>query len=380
VSGAGAVLSIALAIGLSAAEASAVPVAFRSPASTTRPGFVAPRAACPGWAEAAPARGALMATSWVTDAIERAERFDLSARTELDLLARFENPAIDRPAAWRSYYDGRYGARGWRSWTTLSWSHADGTTTPWARVGFARRAAHQLTLAPLPSAPEPWLGPRPIPVWGASSLGAPEPTVLGMARAEPCARWRKPRPVTLMRFGAERDTFTLLDCHGAVAPEAIDRLSVMARPPGVPRPPLPLPTEPQPWREADDEWVPAIKMVHPRLVWIVQRLAQAFPWRAIYIVSGYRRDASDSYHHRGRALDLFVLGVANEDVFRFCRTLRDVGCGFYPNNKFVHVDVRPYGHGHPMWIDTAGPSQPSHYVDSWPGVVESGALGWAGEK
>jgi hypothetical protein len=44
----------------------------------------------------------------------------------------------------------------------------------------------------------------------------------------------------------------------------------------------------------------------------------------------------------------------------------------------VHIDVRPYGTGHPMWIDASQPGTPSDYRDSWPGVVEQGALQWAG--
>ena len=68
------------------------------------------------------------------------------------------------------------------------------------------------------------------------------------------------------------------------------------------------------------------------------------------------------------------MGVPNAALFRFCRTLDDVGCGFYPNSKFVHVDVRRPGAGRVFWIDISGPGEPSEYVDSWPGVVESGDL------
>ena len=74
------------------------------------------------------------------------------------------------------------------------------------------------------------------------------------------------------------------------------------------------------------------------------------------------------------------MGVPNRDLFLFCRKLRDVGCGYYPYTNFVHVDVRAYGSGHPMWIDASPPGMPPHYVDSWPGVVESGALQWAGTE
>ena len=101
----------------------------------------------------------------------------------------------------------------------------------------------------------------------------------------------------------------------------------------------------------------------------------------IYIVSGYRPEAPrTSLHHRGRALDLFVHGVKNESLFRYCRTLRDVGCGYYPNSPFVHVDVRPFGSPAVYWVDVAGPGEPAQYVDSCPGVVEGGALKWAGAE
>jgi hypothetical protein len=75
-------------------------------------------------------------------------------------------------------------------------------------------------------------------------------------------------------------------------------------------------------------------------------------------------------------MDISVMGVPNAALFELCRTLDDVGCGFYPNSKFVHLDVRRPGTGHAFWIDASGPGEPSRYVDSWPGVVEGGALVW----
>ena len=65
----------------------------------------------------------------------------------------------------------------------------------------------------------------------------------------------------------------------------------------------------------------------------------------------------------------------NGELFKLCRKLIDVGCGYYPNSKFVHMDVRP-GTGHPFWIDASGPGEPSKYVDSWPGIIERGGLAW----
>ena len=72
------------------------------------------------------------------------------------------------------------------------------------------------------------------------------------------------------------------------------------------------------------------------------------------------------------------MGVRNVGLFRFCRTLDDVGCGYYPNSKFVHVDVRRPRTGRAFWVDESAPGEPSRYVDSWPGVVESGAMVWGG--
>jgi hypothetical protein len=70
------------------------------------------------------------------------------------------------------------------------------------------------------------------------------------------------------------------------------------------------------------------------------------------------------------------MGVPTAALFQVCQKLADVGCGYYPNNKFVHVDVRRPGSGHPFWIDVSGPGEPSRYVDSWPGVIEGGGLVW----
>jgi hypothetical protein len=61
--------------------------------------------------------------------------------------------------------------------------------------------------------------------------------------------------------------------------------------------------------------------------------------------------------------------VPKEAVFAVCRRLRDVGCGYYPENRFIHLDVRAYGTGHVAWVDASKPGEPSRYVDGWPGVL-----------
>jgi hypothetical protein len=124
--------------------------------------------------------------------------------------------------------------------------------------------------------------------------------------------------------------------------------------------------------------MPSIRLVQPRLLWLVQQIANAYPGRSIYVVSGYRPGEHEGQHNKGRAIDLSVMGVDKEDVFRLCRRLPDVGCGYYPHSNFVHVDVRSTGTGNAYWVDDSQPGEPSHYVDSWPGVVESGAACWDG--
>jgi hypothetical protein len=244
-----------------------------------------------------------------------------------------------------------------------------------------------LSLAPEPHA---WLG-RLDPTWAAPVFASTGATFvsngfdalwsLPPSRPIPDFRCRR-RPVRFIRYGAESDAFALVKCDGAVAPQALDRLTLMVRVSDAPRPGELLPDEPDPEVVNRGEWVAGVRLVHPRLLWVLQRIADAFPWRSIYVYSGYRPGATvggrpsghHSLHSEARAVDIRVMDVPNEALFQLCHTLLDVGCGFYPNSKFVHVDIRRPGTGHPFWIDASGPGEASRYVDAWPGVVESGAL------
>src|SRR5262249_26250355 len=62
--------------------------------------------------------------------------------------------------------------------------------------------------------------------------------------------------------------------------------------------------------------------------------------------------------NHGKAIDFHVVGVPNEVVRDFCRTLKNVGCGYYPNSTFVHMDVRDKD---AFWIDYSKPGEPPRY-------------------
>jgi hypothetical protein len=104
--------------------------------------------------------------------------------------------------------------------------------------------------------------------------------------------------------------------------------------------------------------------IDDRLIRMVSRVSDHFGGRALRVVSGFRPWSADQYtteskHNVGRALDFSIPGVPNEVVRDFCRSLPDVGCGYYPNSSFVHLDVRE---GSAYWIDYSGPGDAPRYA------------------
>lgn len=107
----------------------------------------------------------------------------------------------------------------------------------------------------------------------------------------------------------------------------------------------------------------AAHAIDPRLVALLGVVSDHFGSRKIEVISGYRPYTPTQYtqhsnHNHGRAVDFRVLGVPNETVRDFCRTLRNVGCGYYPNSVFVHMDVRAAS---AYWIDYSKPGEPPRY-------------------
>jgi hypothetical protein len=90
---------------------------------------------------------------------------------------------------------------------------------------------------------------------------------------------------------------------------------------------------------------------------LLVKVSDHFGGRPVRVVSGMRDNSyfHDSKHPLGRALDFSIYGVPNEVVRDYCRTLGNVGVGYYPNSSFVHLDVRDRP---TYWVDYAGPGEP----------------------
>ncbi len=94
--------------------------------------------------------------------------------------------------------------------------------------------------------------------------------------------------------------------------------------------------------------------VDPRTLGLIYRIQRHFSVPEIRVVSGYRvpKPGSRSNHGKGRAIDLIVPGVPDEEVARFAREMGFTGVGVYPTSQFVHVDIRPRSY---FWVDYSGP-------------------------
>jgi LysM repeat protein len=101
---------------------------------------------------------------------------------------------------------------------------------------------------------------------------------------------------------------------------------------------------------------------HRRLVRVLAQISDHFGGRPIYVISGFRRPRGytreTSRHTSGRAMDLRVRGVPITALRDYARTLDRVGVGFYPESRFVHVDVREE---RAYWIDTSSPGEAPEY-------------------
>ncbi|MGI6491371.1 MAG: YcbK family protein [Pelotomaculum sp.] len=90
-------------------------------------------------------------------------------------------------------------------------------------------------------------------------------------------------------------------------------------------------------------------LVHPELVRKLQGLRSA-AGAPVNVISGYRcaghnrecGGAANSYHLFGMAADIWVDGVNPRKLAVLAESIGFDGVGVYPEQAFVHVDVRGY--------------------------------------
>jgi LysM repeat protein len=144
------------------------------------------------------------------------------------------------------------------------------------------------------------------------------------------------QPITFVR-SLDGDTITvrLMTNSGKINPVSRKKLSRLAREKGGKQ---------------------RVKLLHPRLIHMIQRVAERWPGHTFEIVSGYRPGSkgSESKHAQARALDFKLIGISNKDVWEFCKQLPKSGCGYYPNSVFIHMDARDES---TTWIDPSGPGK-----------------------
>ncbi len=100
------------------------------------------------------------------------------------------------------------------------------------------------------------------------------------------------------------------------------------------------------------------KRIPERLVWLLYLVQQRFD-APIEVVSGYRhKERKTSRHKQARAVDFRVEGVDPKVVWEYCKRFDNVGLGWYPNSKFVHMDVRDRSR---YWVDDSGPGEEADY-------------------
>jgi uncharacterized protein YcbK (DUF882 family) len=101
-----------------------------------------------------------------------------------------------------------------------------------------------------------------------------------------------------------------------------------------------------------------------KLLSMLAEVSDHFGGRTVIVVSGFRpastnRFTRDSRHNHGDAIDFSIVGVPNRVVFERCKRFRNVGCGYYPNSHFVHMDVRTRK---TQWVDYSSPGQAPIYA------------------
>ncbi len=170
---------------------------------------------------------------------------------------------------------------------------------------------------------------------------APAPARPGAHGKDPYAgKPKHPNTVQLVRYGTNEEVTVHVSAGGKVPHAALDKFKkIMHSSTGQTHTP------------------------DARLVALLGIVSNHFGGKKLEVVSGFRPYSPKQYtphsnHNHGKAMDFRVQGVPNTVVRDFCRTLHDVGVGYYPNSVFVHLDVRS---SPAFWIDYSKPGEAPRY-------------------
>lgn len=175
--------------------------------------------------------------------------------------------------------------------------------------------------------------PGPAAVKAAAVAAGPVPTAYA-------GKPKHPNVVQFVRYGTSEETSVRVSAGGRVPPAALGKVKKIMHSSGG-----------------------ATHAPDARLVALLGIVSNHFGGRKIEVVSGFRPFSPKQYtphsnHNHGKAMDFRVQGVPNTVVRDFCRTLHNVGVGYYPNSVFVHLDVRA---APAFWIDYSRPGEPPRY-------------------
>ncbi len=119
--------------------------------------------------------------------------------------------------------------------------------------------------------------------------------------------------------------------------------------------------------------------VDPHTLDFVYQAMRHFHAPEVRVISGYRapKPRNNSNHGKGRAIDIVLPGVSEQDLSSWARSQGYVGVGVYPHSGFCHFDVRPHSYA---WMDNSGPGQrnrevPIHHDESASGDQHAHATG-----
>ncbi len=106
------------------------------------------------------------------------------------------------------------------------------------------------------------------------------------------------------------------------------------------------------------------RKINRRLLKLLAKTSDHFGGRTMVVVSGYRpyspkQFTPNSRHNHAAAVDFRIVGVPNRAVYTYCLHFSKVGCGYYPNSLFIHMDVRKHK---TQWVDYSRPGEAPRYA------------------